>query len=197
MNKNNIDLLSTQAYFYSLPEKLIAQTPAEPRDSSRLLVLSRQSGDIQHKHFSDITDYFKSGDVLVINNTKVLPARLYGKKDSGASVEILLLKRIDLHTWECLAKPGKRLKTGAKIIFSNLLKGEVVKDTDFDGKLIKFEFEGVFEDIIQQIGVMPLPPYIKKQYKNPERYQTVYNKIQGSSAAPTAGLHFTDKLLDL
>lgn len=196
MNKDNKDLLSTKSYYYDLPEEMIAQTPAEPRDSSRLLVYHRDNNTIEHKIFRDITQYFKTGDVLVINNTKVLPARLYGKKDTGATIEVLLLKRLDLTTWETLAKPGKRLKIGTIINFSDDLKGEVLQDTDFGGKIIKFHFNGVFEDIIDKIGLMPLPPYIKNQYKDKNRYQTVYNKISGSSAAPTAGLHFTKEILD-
>ncbi len=196
MNKNNVDLMSTKSYFYELPESLIAQTPVEPRDSSRLLVYNKSTGEISHKIFHDIIDYLHSGDVLVINNTRVLPARLYGKKDTGASIEILLLKRIDINTWECLARPGKRLKVNSKIIFSDELTGEIIDDTDFGGKIIKFTFDGVFEAIVDKIGVMPLPPYIKHQYKDKERYQTVYNKILGSSAAPTAGLHFTKELLN-
>ena len=195
MNKN-IDLLSTKSYYYELPENLIAQTPVEPRDSSRLLVCHKDSDNIEHRHFRDITDYLKKGDVLVINNTKVLPARLYGKKETGATIEVLLLKRQDINTWECLAKPGKRLKKDTEIIFSDELKGIVVNDTDFGGKIIRFEYKGIFEDIINKIGIMPLPPYIKKQYKDQNRYQTVYNKVSGSSAAPTAGLHFTPELLD-
>lgn len=196
MNKGNVDLLNTKSYFYDLPEELIAQTPAEPRDSSRLLVYHKSSGEIEHKVFRDVLDYLKPGDVLVVNNTRVLPARLYGKKESGAHIEVLLLKRIDLNTWETLAKPGKRLKVGTEIIFSENLKGKIKSDTDFGGKIIEFEFDGVFEDIISKCGVMPLPPYIHKQYKDKERYQTVYNKITGSSAAPTAGLHFTNELLE-
>ena len=196
MNKNNMNLLSTKSYFYNLPEELIAQLPAEPRDTARLLVCHKDSGEFEHKRFYDIVDYFKSGDVLVVNNTKVLPARLYGKKETGAVIEVLLLKRLDLNNWECLAKPGKRLKQGTKIIFSNDLVGIVKDDTDFGGKIISFEFDGVFEDIIAGIGVMPLPPYIKEQYKDQTRYQTVYNKVSGSSAAPPAGLHFTTELLD-
>ena len=196
MNKGNVDLLNTKSYFYDLPEELIAQTPAEPRDSSRLLVYHKSSGAIEHKIFRDVLDYLKPGDVLVVNNTRVLPARLYGKKESGAQIEVLLLKRIDLNTWETLAKPGKRLKVGTEIIFSENLKGKIKSDTDFGGKIIEFEFDGVFEDIISKCGVMPLPPYIHKQYKDKERYQTVYNKITGSSAAPTAGLHFTNELLE-
>lgn len=196
MNKNNLDLMSTKSYFYNLPEEQIAQTPVEPRDSSRLLVYHKDTGEIEHKIFRDIVDFLKKDDVLVVNNTRVLPARLYGKKDTGAVIEVLLLKRLDLTTWETLAKPGKRLKKGTIIIFSEELKGEVIDDTDFGGKIIKFSFDGVFEDVIDKLGVMPLPPYIHNQYKDKERYQTVYNKITGSSAAPTAGLHFTKELLE-
>lgn len=195
MNKTNKDLLNTKSYFYDLPEELIAQYPAEPRDSSRLLVFHKDSGKIEHKIFRDIVDYLHDGDVLVVNNTRVLPARLFGKKDTGAKIEVLLLKRIDLNTWETLAKPGKRLKNGTIITFSEELIGEIISDTDFGGKIIKFNFDGVFEDIINRLGVMPLPPYIHNQYKDKERYQTVYNKVTGSSAAPTAGLHFTQDLL--
>ena len=195
MNKTNKDLLNTKSYFYDLPEELIAQYPAEPRDSSRLLVFHKDCGKIEHKIFRDIVDYLHDGDVLVVNNTRVLPARLFGKKDTGAKIEVLLLKRIDLNTWETLAKPGKRLKNGTIITFSEELIGEIISDTDFGGKIIKFNFDGVFEDIINRLGVMPLPPYIHNQYKDKERYQTVYNKVTGSSAAPTAGLHFTQDLL--
>ena len=195
MNKNNLDIFDTRTYFYDLPEEQIAQKPAEPRDYSRLLVYHRDTSTIEHKKFYDVIDYLKSGDVLVVNNTRVLPARLYGKKETGAVIEILLLKRIDITTWECLAKPGKRLKEGTIIEFSDELKAEVKGDTDFGGKVISFIFDGVFEEIIDKIGVMPLPPYIKEQYKDKDRYQTVYNKIAGSSAAPTAGLHFTKELM--
>lgn len=195
MNKNNLDIFDTKTYFYNLPEEQIAQTPAEPRDSSRLLVYHKDSGNIEHKRFYDIIDYLKAGDVLVVNNTRVLPARLYGKKETGAVIEVLLLKRLDICTWECLAKPGKRLKEGTLIEFSDELKAEILGNTDFGGKVIKFIYEGVFEEIIDKIGVMPLPPYIKSQYKDKERYQTVYNKVTGSSAAPTAGLHFTKELM--
>lgn len=195
MNKNNLDIFDTRTYFYDLPEEQIAQKPAEPRDHSRLLVYHRDTNTIEHKRFYDVIDYLKSGDVLVVNNTRVLPARLYGKKETGAVIEVLLLKRIDITTWECLAKPGKRLKEGTIIEFSNELKAAVKGDTDFGGKVISFIFDGVFEEIIDRIGVMPLPPYIKEQYEDKERYQTVYNKITGSSAAPTAGLHFTKELM--
>ena len=195
MNKNNLDLLKSKSYYYDLPEEYIAQTPVEPRDMSRLLVYHKDNGQIEHKIFKDITEYFKKGDVLVINNTKVIPARLMGKKDTGAEIEILLLKRLDLKKWECLAKPGKRLKNGTIVIFSDKLKCKILDNTEFGGKIIEFEFEGVFEDIINDIGLMPLPPYIKNQYKDKNRYQTVYNKILGSSAAPTAGLNFTNEIL--
>ena len=196
MNKNNVDLLNTKSYYYDLPEELIAQTPAEPRDSSRLLVYHKDTNSIEHKIFRNVIDYFKSGDVLVLNNTKVLPARLYGKKETGAIIEILLLKRQTIDTWECLAKPGKRLKQGSIIIFSEELKGEIIDDTNVGGKIIRFIYDGIFEEIIDKIGLMPLPPYIKNQYKDKNRYQTVYNKISGSSAAPTAGLHFTEEILE-
>jgi len=196
MNKNNLDIFNTKTYFYDLPEELIAQTPAEPRDSSRMLVYNKDSNSIEHKHFYDIVDYLNEGDVLVINNTKVLPARIYGEKSTGAKIEILLVKRLTIDTWEVLAKPGKRLKAGDIVTFSDELKGEIIGNTDFGGKIIKFIYNGVFEEIIDKIGLMPLPPYIKKQYKDKDRYQTVYNKISGSSAAPTAGLHFTTEILD-
>jgi len=194
MNKE-FDIFNTKTYKYDLPEELIAQKPIEPRDHSRLLVYNKSNKTIEHKHFYNVIDYLKKGDVLVINNTKVLPARIYGKKETGAIIEVLLLKRIDLNTWECLAKPGKRLKAGTKIEFSEELSAEVLTDTDFGGKILKFNFDGVFEDIINKIGLMPLPPYIKEQYHDKNRYQTVYSKNTGSSAAPTAGLHFTTELL--
>ena len=195
MNKNNLDLYMAKSYYYDLPEEYIAQTPVEPRDMSRLLVYHKDSGQIEHRIFKDIIDYFKSGDVLVLNNTKVIPARLLGKKETGAEIELLLLKRLDLKRWECLAKPAKRLKTGTIVKFSDKLSCKVIDDTEFGGKIVDFIYDGVFEDIINDIGLMPLPPYIKKQYKDKNRYQTVYNKISGSSAAPTAGLHFTQDLL--
>lgn len=196
MNSKNVDLLNTKSYYYDLPEELIAQVPAEPRDSSRLLVYHKDTNVIEHKIFRDIIDYLNPGDVLVINNTRVMPARIFGTKDTGAKIEVLLLKRLDINTWEILAKPGKRLKNGVKIIFSDNLYGIIEGDTDFGGKIIRFHCLTVFEEELDRIGVMPLPPYIKNQYKDPNRYQTVYNKIRGSSAAPTAGLHFTNDLLE-
>lgn len=194
MEKNNFNLLSTYDYF--LPESQIAQTPIEPRDHSKLLAYNMQTNEIEHKHFYNIIDYLKQGDVLVINNTRVLPARLYGVKVStGAKIEVLLLKRQNLTTWEALVKPGKRAKIGEIIKFSDKLSCKVVANTDFGGKIVEFIFNGVFEDIISDIGVMPLPPYIHEKLENQERYQTVYSKTNGSSAAPTAGLHFTPELI--
>ena len=194
-NKSKMDVLKTKTYYYDLPEELIAQTPIEPRDSSRLLVYKRKTKEIEHRIFRDVIDYLKAGDVLVINNTKVIPARLYGYKVSGAKIEVLLLRRKNLTEWEALLKPGKRAKVGTIIVFNEELKLEVVADTEFGGKIVKFIYDGVFEDIISRVGSVPLPPYIKEKLKNPNRYQTVYAQIDGSSAAPTAGLHFTDELL--
>lgn len=191
------DIYSKQTYDYYLPEELIAQTPAEPRDHSRLLVYNRKTKKIEDKMFYDIIDYLKSGDVLVINNTKVIPARLYGiKPETGAKIEVLLLKKLNLNTWEALLKPGKRAKIGTKIVFSDKLSLTVKEDLGFGGKIVEFTCDGVFENLIDEIGVMPLPPYIKQQYKDKNRYQTVYAKYDGSSAAPTAGLHFTKELLE-
>lgn len=192
-----MDIYDRKTYYYDLPEELIAQTPAEPRDSSRLLVYHKDSGTMEHKIFRDIIDYLKPGDVLVVNNTKVIPARLYGKKaDTGAKIEILLLKRQNLTDWEVLIKPTKRVKVGTIIEISEELKAEVTQINDFGNCYIKFHFDGVFEEILNRVGEMPLPHYIKKQYADKERYNTVYSKFDGSSAAPTAGLHFTKELLD-
>lgn len=193
-----MDLLKTESYDYYLPEELIAQKPADKRDNSRLLVYNRADKSIQHKVFHDIIDYLKAGDVLVVNNTKVIPARLYGtKRETNAKMEILLLKRINLTDWEVLIKPGKRAKIGSIIDISPELSLNVVSDTDFGGKVVSFKFDGVFENILDKVGVMPLPPYIKAQpNKFKERYNTVYAKVDGSAAAPTAGLHFTTELMD-
>lgn len=182
-------------YYYDLPEELIAQTPIEPRDHSRLLVYNRTTGEVFHKHFYDIINYLKEGDVLVINNTRVLPARLFGYKDTGAKIEILLHKRINLTEWEVIARPTKRLKVGTKITFSKDLTCYVTKIGEYGCCEVKFEFEGAFEHRLSEVGSMPLPPYIHEKLKDKERYQTVYSKIEGSSAAPTAGLHFTPELL--
>lgn len=193
-----MDLLKTESYDYYLPEELIAQKPADKRDNSRLLVYNRADKSIQHKVFHDIIDYLKAGDVLVVNNTKVIPARLYGtKRETNAKMEILLLKRLNLTDWEVLIKPGKRAKIGSIIDISPELSLNVVSDTNFGGKVVSFKFDGVFENILDKVGVMPLPPYIKAQpNKFKERYNTVYAKVDGSAAAPTAGLHFTTELMD-
>lgn len=190
-----MDLLSKKSYYYDLPEELIAQTPIEPRDSSRLLVYDRKTGQIEHKIFHDIIDYLNTGDVLVVNNTRVLPARIYGYKDTGAKIEILLQKRLDLTNWEAIARPTKRLKVGTVLTFSEHLKCTVKEIGDYGCVKIEFAFDGVFEHRLSEVGSMPLPPYIKEKLKDKERYQTVYSKIEGSSAAPTAGLHFTPQLL--
>lgn len=194
-NIENKDLFLKSSYYYELPEELIAQTPVEPRDSSRLLVYHRKNGQIEHKIFRDIVDYLNNGDVLVINNTRVLPARLFGYKDTGAKIEVLLQKRIDLKNWEVIAKPFKRLSVGTKVTFSTNLSCVVVEKGDYGSCKIRFDFDGVFEDRLSEVGQMPLPPYIHEKLKNKERYQTVYSKVEGSSAAPTAGLHFTKELL--
>ena len=179
-----------------MPQELIAQQPANPRDSARLIVYDRKNKTTTHKVFSDITDYFSSGDVLVINTTKVLPARLFGIKiETGAKIEFLLEKRIDLKKWEVLAKPGKRLKLGSVIKFSDKLSAVIVGDTDFGGKIAEFIYEGVFEDILNETGLIPLPHYITEELKDKSFYQTVYCKQGTSTAAPTAGLHFTPELL--
>jgi len=182
---------------YNLPEELIAQTPIEKRDSSRLVVLNRKEETIEHKTFTDIIDYLNTGDCLVINETKVIPARLYGKKITGANVEVLLLKQIEGDTWECIVRPGNKLKPGAKITFGEpkLLEAEVLEIMEEGTRKLKFTYQGIFNEILDQIGLMPLPPYIHKELKEKSRYQTVYAKYEGSAAAPTAGLHFTKDLL--
>lgn len=182
-------------FYYDLPEELIAQTPATPRDSSRLLVYDRATEHVEHRIFRDICDYLKAGDVLVINDTKVLPARLYAHTQNGGSVEVLLLKRQNIDTWEVLVKPGKKCTPGKKLIISDELSLTVQSVTDSGERIVKFEYEGVFEAILERVGSMPLPPYIKEKLKDKNRYQTVYAKFDGSSAAPTAGLHFTPELL--
>ena len=183
-------------FYYELPNELIAQTPAEPRDSSRLLVYDNVDKRTEHRHFRDITDYLHANDVLVINNTRVIPARLIGRKTTGAYVEVLLLKRIDYTHWEVILKPGKRLQPGAEIVFGDELKAVVTERLNDGGRIVNFIFEGVFEDILNRLGTVPLPPYITSKLADKERYQTVYSKIEGSAAAPTAGLHFTPQLLD-
>lgn len=185
-------------FYYDLPQELIAQDPLEKRSDSRLMVVGREDGDITHKHFYDVADYLNKGDCLVINDTKVIPARLMGvKEDTGASIEVLLLKRKEEKVWETLVKPGKKARVGARIRFGDgLLTGEVVDIVEEGNRLIRFEYKGIWEEILDQLGQMPLPPYITHQLKDKNRYQTVYAKKEGSAAAPTAGLHFTEELLD-
>ncbi len=182
-------------FYYHLPEERIAQTPAEPRDSSRLLVYNRKDKSIQDKVFSDIADELQAGDLLVVNNTKVIPARIFAKTQHGGAVEVLLLKRYDKNTWEVLMRPGKKGKIGAKLIVSNELSLTVKDITESGERIVEFDYEGVFEDLLSRVGTMPLPPYIKQKLENQERYNTVYSKVDGSAAAPTAGLHFTPALL--
>ena len=182
---------------YNLPEELIAQTPIAKRDESRLMVLDRGNKTIEHKIFKDILEYLKPGDVLVRNNTKVLPARIYGKKETGANVEFLLLNNIEGDVWESIVRPGNKLHVGTKVIFGDgILKAEILDILEGGTRKVKFEYNGIFNEILDEIGLMPLPPYIHEELKEKDRYQTVYAKFQGSAAAPTAGLHFTDELLE-
>ena len=189
--------MKLEDFDYHLQEELIAQEPAESRDKSRLLVLHRNTGKIDHRHFHTCIEYLKKGDVLVVNSSRVMPARLIGtKENTGAKVEVVLLKRNDINTWEALVKPGKRVRPGARIVFGDgLLAAEVIEITEAGGRVLKFSYRGIFEDILEQLGQMPLPHYIKKELADKERYQTVYAKTLGSAAAPTAGLHFTPELL--
>ncbi len=190
--------MSLHDYYYDLPQELIAQDPLEDRSSSRLMVLDKNTGDVEHHIFKDIIDYLNPGDCLVINDTKVLPARLYGSKvGTDAKIEVLLLKRKENDIWETLVKPGKKCKPGAVISFGDgILTGEVVDVVEEGNRLIKFNYDGIFEEVLDQLGEMPLPPYITHQLKDKNRYQTVYAKYEGSAAAPTAGLHFTEDLLE-
>lgn len=183
-------------FYYDLPEDRIAQTPAEPRDTSRLLVYHRDGKSIENRVFRDITDYLQAGDVLVVNNTKVLPARMYAKTQHGGVVEVLLLKRYDLRTWEVLMRPGKKGKIGAKMTIGEELALEVKDVTDSGERIVEFTYDGAFEDVLSRVGTMPLPPYIKTKLENQARYNTVYSRVDGSAAAPTAGLHFTEDLLE-
>lgn len=189
--------MKTSDFYYDLPEELIAQSPIEPRDHSRLLVYNRKTDTIEHKHFYDIIDYLTPNDVLVINNTKVIPARIYGKKKTGAHIEVLLLKRINLTDYEALLKPAKKAPVGTVLTFSDNLSCEIVDNVDdIGGRIVRFTVQtGTLEAELDKIGEMPLPPYIKKKLENKDRYNTVYAKIDGSSAAPTAGLHFTTELM--
>ena len=190
--------MKTHDFYYDLPKERIAQTPVEPRDHSRLLVMDRFTGEMEHRHFYDIVDYLRPGDLLVINDSRVLPARLYGyKEDTGAHMELLLLEQKENMVWECLAKPGKKAKPGVKLIFGDgLLVGEVVEVKEDGNRMVKFTCDGNFYSVLDQIGQMPLPPYITEKLQDKERYQTVYSKELGSAAAPTAGLHFTPDLMD-
>ena len=188
--------MKVSAFNYVLPEELIAQTPIEKRDESRLMVLNRKNKVIEHKIFKNIIDYLKPGDVLVRNNTKVIPARIYGKKETGANVEFLLLNNIKGDVWESIVKPGNKLHIGTKVIFGEgILKAEILDIMPGGTRKVKFTYNGIFNEILDKIGLMPLPPYIHEELKERDRYQTVYAKYQGSAAAPTAGLHFTDDLL--
>ena len=190
--------MKTSDFYYDLPEELIAQDPLEDRTASRLLVLDRQTGTVEHKIFSDVIDYLNKGDCLVINNTRVIPARLIGEKEgTGGKVEVLLLKRRANDVWETLVKPGKKLRPGAKITFGDgRLRAEVLEVVEEGNRLVKFHYEGIFEEILDSLGEMPLPPYITHKLEDKEMYQTVYAKFDGSAAAPTAGLHFTKELLN-
>lgn len=189
--------MDVKDFYFDLPEELIAQDPLKDRSSSRLLVLDRDTGEVQHRVFRDIVEYLRPGDCLVINDTKVIPARLFGiKKDTGAKIEILLLKRRENDIWETLVRPGKKCRPGTVIEFGEgLLSGTVVETVDDGNRLIRFSYKGIFEEILDQLGQMPLPPYITHELKDKNRYQTVYAKHEGSAAAPTAGLHFTNELL--
>lgn len=189
--------MNVKDFDFYLPEELIAQHPLEERDSSRLMVLDKETGEIKHKIFHDVVDYLNPGDTLVLNNTRVLPARLIGEKEeTGSKIEFLLLKRIGKDTWECLAKPGKKAKVGTKFSFGKgILLAEVIELGEEGNRIVRFSYEGIFEEILDRLGQMPLPPYIHETLEDKERYQTVYSKEQGSAAAPTAGLHFTKELL--
>lgn len=189
--------MKTSDFYYDLPEELIAQHPAEPRDSSRLLVIDRKTGEWEDKVFTDVLDYLHAGDVLVVNNTKVIPARLIGhRKGFTGEVEFLLLRRIDYTHWRCIVRPGKKLNVGAEVVFSDELSAKVTERGEEGERVVEFIFDGVFEDILSKVGAMPLPPYIKEKLTDNSKYQTVYSKVDGSAAAPTAGLHFTEALLD-
>lgn len=188
----------TADYYFDLPQELIAQDPLEDRSSSRLLVMDRNTGEVTHGTFRDILRYLHPGDALILNDTKVIPARLLGEREgTGASIEILLLKRMEKDVWECLVRPGKKLRPGARAVFGDgSLKAEILEVVEGGNRLVRFEFEGIFEEVLDRLGEMPLPPYITHKLKDRGRYQTVYARYEGSAAAPTAGLHFTPELLD-
>ena len=188
--------MKTSDFYYDLPEELIAQTPVEPRDQSRLLVFNKETGDLLHKHFYDVFDYLKAGDCLVLNDTRVLPARIFGTRvDTGSIVEFVLLKQKQQNVWECLAGPGKKAKVGHQFTFSDKLSAEVIEVLDDGNRIVKFTPNGEFFAVLDEVGQMPLPPYIKEKLQDKERYQTVYSRELGSAAAPTAGLHFTKEIL--
>ena len=191
-----IDLNSTKAYWYDLPEELIAQTPLEKRDTSRLCVLNRETGEVSHKHFYDIIDYLRPGDTLVMNDSRVLPARLLGHRPTGGAVEVLLLRDLGDKKWECLCKPGRKMQVGHQVIFGDgELTATVVTVQEDGNRVVEFHYEGIFLEVLERLGKMPLPPYIKAELADQERYQTVYSRAVGSAAAPTAGLHWTKELL--
>ena len=193
-----MDKILKSDYYYDLPEELIAQDPIKDRSSSRLMVLDKITGEIEHRHFFDIIGYLRKGDCLVLNNTKVIPARLIGvTKDTGAAIEVLLLKRKTANVWEAIVRPGKKLRPGREVVFGDgLLRGRITDVLEEGNRLIEFEYEGIFEEILDKLGEMPLPPYITHKLDDKNRYQTVYAKYEGSAAAPTAGLHFTKELLE-
>lgn len=189
--------MKTSDFSYYLPEELIAQTPLEQRDSSRLLKLDRQSGRVEHHHFYDIINYLQPGDCLVMNDSRVLPARLLGHRPTGGAVEVLLLRDLGNKQWECLCKPGRKMQVGNEVIFGNGdLTATVVEVKEDGNRIVEFHYDGIFLEVLERLGKMPLPPYIKEELENQERYQTVYSREVGSAAAPTAGLHFTNELLD-
>lgn len=189
--------MKTRDFYYDLPEELIAQTPLERRDSSRLMVLNKENGEVMHRHFYDIMEYLQPGDCLVLNNSRVLPARLIGHRPTGGAIEVLLLKDLGNKCWECLCKPGKKMQVGNSVIFGDGELTATVRQVQETGnRIIEFHYEGIFLEHLERLGKMPLPPYIKAELSDQERYQTVYSKEVGSAAAPTAGLHFTEELLD-
>ena len=190
--------MNVKDFYYDLPQEMIAQHPLEDRTASKLMVLNRKDNGISHKHFYDIIDYLNPGDCLVMNNTRVIPARLFGVKEgSGGKIEFLLLKRINIDTWEIILKPGRKARPGSRFVFGDgILKAEILEVLEDGNRIVRFEYDGVWEEILDTLGEMPLPPYIKEKLEDKNRYQTVYSKIEGSAAAPTAGLHFTDELLE-
>ena len=191
------DAMMTKDFWYDLPEELIAQTPLERRDASRLMVMNRETGEISHRHFYDIVEYLRPGDCLVMNDSRVLPARLLGHRPSGGAVEVLLLRDLGDKCWECLCKPGRKMQVGSEVIFGNGELTAVVREVREDGnRVVEFCYQGIFLEVLERLGKMPLPPYIKEELADQERYQTVYSREVGSAAAPTAGLHFTQELLE-